>query len=113
MAKDKPMTALCTYRVKPGGEKDFLKLLNAHWPTLHRLGLVSDEPRLVFRGHDSEKTTFFVEIFAWKDDRIFKKAHEYPEVMALWEPMEAMCEKRNGYPACEFPHVEPLELPRA
>jgi hypothetical protein len=95
-----------------GAEKEFLKLLTAHWPTLNRLGLVHQEPRLVFRGKDGEKTTFFVEIFAWKNGRIFKRAHEYPEVTALWEPMEKMCEKRNGYPACEFPHVESLELPR-
>jgi hypothetical protein len=48
-------------------------------------------------------------VFAWKD-RGFEVAHKHPEVLALWEPMEQMCEARNGHPATEFPHYTDLAL---
>jgi hypothetical protein len=37
-------------------------------------------------------------------------AHQHPEVLALWEPMEQMCEARGGHPATEFPHYAVLAL---
>ena len=37
-------------------------------------------------------------------------AHEHPEVMAIWEPMDKLTEKRNGRPNMEFPHVQPLAV---
>jgi hypothetical protein len=94
---------VCTYRVKAGYEKDFIGLLERHWPTLRKLGLVHEQPRMALQGHDTDKTSCFVEVFAWNDHG-FEVAHQHPEVLALWEPMEQMCEARNGHPATEFPH---------
>src|SRR5438270_12304137 len=108
-AKGAPEVALCTYRVKPGKERQFLKLLAVHWPTLKKVGLVAPRPRLLFRGRDQGAKTFFVEIFAWKNSGAARFAHQFPEVMAIWEPMEQLCEERLGRPAMEFPHVQPLE----
>jgi hypothetical protein len=34
-----------------------------------------------------------------------QRAHEHPEVLAIWEPMDTLCEQRNGKPNMEFPHV--------
>jgi hypothetical protein len=109
MPKSTPQIVVCTYRVKVGREQDFIALLKRHWPTLKKLGLVDDQPRLALRGHDTDQTSCFVEIFAWKD-RGFEVAHKHPEVLALWEPMEAMCEARGGHPATEFPHYSILAL---
>ena len=109
MAKTNDQVVLCTYRVKAGCEKEFIGLLKRHWPTLRRLGLVHEQPRLALRGRDSEKTACFVELFAWKE-RGFEVAHQHPEVLALWEPMEQMCEARGGHPATEFPHYAVLAL---
>jgi hypothetical protein len=100
---------VCTYRVKIGREQDFIALLERHWPTLRKLGLVHEQPRMALEGRDTDKTPCFVEIFAWKD-RGFEVAHEHPEVLALWEPMEQMCEARDGRPATEFPHYSVLAL---
>ena len=85
-----------------------MELLKLHWPTLNRLGLVNEQPRLILRGKDSEATTCFAEIFSWKKDG-FRIGHQHPEVIALWEPMEQMCEARLGQPATEFPHFELVE----
>jgi hypothetical protein len=107
MAKTSDSVVVCTYRVKAGREKEFVELLKRHWPALRKLGLVHEQPRLALHGHDTDKTSCFVEVFAWKD-RGFQLAHQHPEVLALWEPMEQMCEARDGRPATEFPHYSAL-----
>jgi hypothetical protein len=108
MAKTSDQVVVGTYRVKPGQEKDFIGLLKRHWTTLRKLGLVHEQPRMALQGRDTDKTSCFVEVFAWKD-RGFEVAHKHPEVLAIWEPMEQMCEPRDGRPATEFPHYAILE----
>ena len=109
MPKTNDQVVVCTYRVQIGREQDFIALLGRHWPTLRKLGLVHEQPRLELQGRDTDTTSCFVEIFAWKD-RGFEVAHKHPEVLALWEPMEQMCEARDGRPATEFPHYSVLAL---
>jgi quinol monooxygenase YgiN len=101
-----PSTVHCTYRVKSGNESEFLKLLERHWPTLQRLGCVTDEPARIYRGADERGRPFFVEIFHWKSDDAFARGRQHPEVLAIWEPMDGLCEPRDGRPNMEFPHVE-------
>ncbi|HMG25860.1 MAG TPA: hypothetical protein VKH36_03510, partial [Acidimicrobiia bacterium] len=97
------------YRVRPDGEADFLELVGRHWPLLHDLGVVTDDPALVFRSVASPPTV--VEIFTWLYEG-FSRASEHPDVLAIWEPMEQLCEERDGRPALEFPHFEPVALAR-
>jgi hypothetical protein len=104
------MTAICTYRIKPGKEDDFVTLLRRHWPTLREAELAADTPSQVFRGADESGGTFFVEILIWRDEKMPNRAHELPAVMAIWEPMGMCCEARLGRPAMEFPQVEALPL---
>jgi hypothetical protein len=98
-------TVICTYRVRAGAEADFSGLVNRHWPTLHGLEVVTDEPAQLFRSVGSPAT--FVEIFTWVDGG-FSRAREHPDVLAIWEPMEQLCEERDGSPAMEFPHFSSL-----
>jgi hypothetical protein len=109
MAKTNGQVVVCTYRVKSGSEQDFIGLLKRHWPTLRKLGLVHEQPRMALEGRDTHQTSCFVEVFAWKD-RGFEVAHKHPDVLAIWEPMEQMCEPRDGRPAMEFPHYDVLAL---
>jgi hypothetical protein len=99
-------TVVCTYRVQRNQEDAFLALLRRHWPTLKSLGLVTDEPAKVLRSCDQPTT--FVEIFTWADKGA-EEAHEHPDVLAIWEPMEKLCEDRDGRPAMEFPHFEAVQ----
>jgi len=96
-------TVICTYRVRPDGEERFAELLNHHWCTLHALGFVTDERPLVFRSIDHGLT--YVEIFTWVEGG-FGQAHEHPDVLAIWEPMESLLEERDGRARWEFPHFE-------
>lgn len=103
-------TAVCLYRVRPGKEDDFIALLARHWPALHALGLVTDDRPQHYRGAERDGRPLFVEIFTWKSDDASRIAHEHPEVMAIWEPMDQLTEQRAGRPNMEFPHVRPLAI---
>lgn len=111
MTQDKPQTVICRYKVKPGKAGDMVELLKKHWPALHAAGLTTDDRPLVYRSissgkasgrHDAPDT--FVEIFSWKSARAPEVAHQTPEIMAVWEPMGAICEDM------EFPHFEAVDL---
>lgn len=97
MAKE---TVLCTYRVRPETEAQFLELLREHWSTLRDLEFVTDEEPLTLRGIDD---LTFVEIFTWVDGG-FARAHEHPDVLTIWERMDPLLEERDGRPKWEFPH---------
>jgi hypothetical protein len=104
MAKE---TVICTYRVRPVSEDAFLKLLATHWSTLHALGFVTPEHSLVFRSLDEPPT--YVEIFTWVEGG-FERAHNHPDILAIWEPMEPLLEERDGHARWEFPHFQPVSL---
>lgn len=101
-------TVICTYRVRPPDEDRFTGLLARHWTTLHALGFVTDDAPQVFRGTDGGLT--YVEIFTWVDGG-FEQAHEHPDVIAIWEPMEPLLEDRDSRPRWEFPHFARVALP--
>lgn len=105
-----PATVMCTYRVQAGKEA-FMKLLSRHWRPLHRLGLATDDRPLVFKGMDPGNKPYFVEIFVWRDGNAPNTAHMNPEVMAVWEPMGALVEERDGEKSIEFPHVQRVTVP--
>ncbi len=98
-----PMMTLCRYWVKPEQEEAFLGLLRAHWPLFRRLELVEEGPHLVLRGKEQERV-FYLETFPWKSKGAMHRAHEHPEVGALWGQMAACCT------SMEFPTVEEVEL---
>ncbi len=103
-----PSKVICQYRVKRGNEQEFEKLLKNHWPTLRKLELVTDEPSQHFKGEEQDNgEPIYFEIFDWLDGAM-DRAHEHPEVMAVWEPMDQLCETRGGKPNMEFPHVAAL-----
>jgi hypothetical protein len=101
--------ALCTYRVKENEAQKFVSLLRQHAPTLRRLGLVTEEPSLLFHGQDESGKSFFVEVLHWKFEKGPSVAEQTPEVLAIWEQMGQCTESRLGRPSMEFPLVEQLD----
>jgi hypothetical protein len=89
MPKSKPVTMLVSYFPKPRQEKQLLRLLEKHWPTLNRLGLVSPVPPQIWLATDKRtRKRFLIEMFQWKDSRASERAHQLAEVRAIWSPME-------------------------
>jgi hypothetical protein len=78
---------LCLYRVKPGREEEFKRLLKQHWTTLQQAGLATDQPAKLMLGSTKEGKNTFIEMFQWKNYEAPGIAHQSAEVMALWGPM--------------------------
>ena len=102
---------ICQYHVKPGHEAEMEALLAKHWPTLREAGLASEVPPTIYRGLPSGKPDdqhgaagVYIEIFSWSSPEGPRVAHEMPAVMAVWEPMGAICSHMD------FPSFERLEL---
>ena len=94
-------TVICTYRVRADGREEFIELLRRHWPTLHELGGVTDEPARIYRSLEP-KDPRIVEILTWLEGGM--RVADHPDVVAIWERMEQLCESGDGQPAMSFPH---------
>jgi quinol monooxygenase YgiN len=93
MASSEPVPTLVIYRPKPGAEPALEALIRKHIPTLRGLGLLGTGQSAAFRAEDKRAgRAAYVEIFDWKDGRASDVAHQTPEVMAIWEPMEPLLE---------------------
>ncbi|MBK7860244.1 MAG: hypothetical protein IPJ65_16845 [Archangiaceae bacterium] len=102
--KSRPQDVLCIYRVKPGKEASFKKLLKKHGPALQGAGL-STKKQTIWRAESGRKPgVIYVELMQWKDASSASSAHQMPEVMAVWEPMGNHCS------AMEFLDLEPADL---
>src|SRR5262245_24933492 len=66
-AKDPPETVIVTYRAKTGKEAQLEKAIQNHWATIKRLGMVTGDLHMLFRGEDEPGKTMFVNILTWKD----------------------------------------------
>lgn len=100
-------TVIGTFRVRADAEAEFTDLLSRHWPVLHELGFVTDEPSVIYRATDGGLT--YVEIFTWIQGG-YEQAREHPAVLAIWGPMDALLEERAGQPKWDFPHYERVSL---
>ena len=63
-----------------------------HWPTLHRLGFVTDDPLVMFRSTDDPPV--YVEIMTWEAEGM-RPAHDHPDVIPIWEAFKAWIEERS------------------
>lgn len=103
MSKSDTVRMLVTYRPKPGKEQELRELLDTHWPTLRRAGLTGPEPARVWRASDKRaRTSYFVEMFEWKDAEASAAAHRHPDVLRIWDHMEAVLDD------LQLAEIEPL-----
>jgi hypothetical protein len=94
--------------VKPGMENQYAELSAKTWAIYRRLDLVLEKPHVVVRGVDADGLPYFVEIFTWKSPEI--PDHAPPEVRAVWQQLESVCEKRNGRPGIDFTEVTAVQI---
>ena len=101
-----PVTVIAQYRVRPGVEAEFLKVVEGHWAALRELELVTDRPVEVYLGAEKGiDGPLVVEIFEWVDADASSLAHTHPRISGTWERMGPLCEERGGRPRFEFPTV--------
>lgn len=100
-----PVTTLVWYYPKSGRAEELSRLVAGHWPTLHRLGLATDQPGQVWRAQDKRTgEPFLVELFQWRRSIASEVAHQTPEVMAIWETMGPLLE------SMKLAQLDPLSL---
>jgi len=99
-AAPKPETVMVTLLAKPGSEAALAKVLDRHWETARKLNLVRESSHLAYSGSNAPGTTFFVEIFTWRDGNI--PDHAPSEIQAIWAEMNQLVEARAGTPGLRF-----------
>lgn len=82
------MMVIACYRPKPDKAADVLALMKTHMPVLRAEGLVSNGPSLCGRAADGT----FVEVFTWKSEAAVDAAHENPQVLAMWDKFNEVCD---------------------
>ncbi len=87
-----PISVLCIYRIRPGMEGEFQKILDRHWTVLNEQGLVTGVPARIQCGANKDGRVTFVESFQWKDRASSGRAHENPAILAVWTPMGELAE---------------------
>ena len=80
--------SVAAYRPKPGKETELLAVIADRLPLLRGLGLATERPAVLMRSRDG----VIIQVSEWADGGAIDKAHETPEVLALWERFGACCE---------------------
>jgi uncharacterized glyoxalase superfamily protein PhnB len=81
-------TVIACYRPRPGQEAALTALVHAHVPALRALGLATDRAPYTLRAADGT----VVEVFEWSSVDAITRAHELPQVQAMWAAFGAACE---------------------
>ena len=103
-------TVICQYRPRAGKVDELLDLIRRHRVTYTDLGLATDRPEEVYVGHDQDGSgSLVVAIFQWIDAEAPQRAHQHPQIGALWEQMETLVEDRAMGPGMIFPHFDVKE----
>lgn len=102
-----PETVHVTYHVQAGKLDEFLKVLKDHFPACRKNALVHAEPHLILTGKEDGGKPSVIEILTWRDgDAPDSVAEKYPEILAIWNKMSALVEKRGGKPGIEIDQME-------
>jgi hypothetical protein len=100
-------TVHIAYHVQPGKLDEFLKAVAEQYPACVKLGLVLATPHLVMTGKEDGGKPVVIEVLTWRDgDAPDSVAQTYPQVLAIWNRMNALVEKRGGRPGIEIDPVE-------
>jgi hypothetical protein len=76
----KNLTVFVLYRAKPGKLGQLRAKLGGHAPVLRQKGLLSEQPEIIIDLGEA----CFMEIVEWKSEDSAERAHDMPEVQAIW-----------------------------
>ena len=103
-------TVICMYRPRADARDDLLELIRRHRAACTELGLVTDRPEEVYVGGDQDGSgPLIVSMFQWVDAEAVRRAHQHPQIGAIWEQMETLVEDRPMGPGMAFPHFSVKE----
>ena len=107
-SESSPEVVIALYRPHEGKDADLRALIDEHLPTLQRLELITNRPSILMRAEDGT----YLEVFEWCDGDAARRAHEHPEVAAVWERMAQVADlpELGSLPEANrrFPHFRPV-----
>jgi len=71
---------IAAFKPKPGREADLLAVIKDRLPLLRRLGLSTAREAVLMRTREG----VIIEVSEWVSEEAIAKAHQTPEVLALW-----------------------------
>ena len=80
--------SIAAFRPKPGKEDELLSVIASRLPLLRSLGLATERENITMRSADG----VIVDVSEWVDEEAIARAHQTPEVLAMWERFDACCE---------------------
>ena len=78
---------IALFKPKPGKEEQLQAVINDRLPLLRRLDMATDRPNITMRA----KNGTILDVSEWVDDDAIDRAHEHPEIHALWARFEECC----------------------
>ncbi len=80
--------SVASFRPKPGKEEELRQVIADRLPLLRRLGFATDREAILMRSRDG----VLIQVSEWSSDEAIAKAHETPEVLAMWDRFAACSE---------------------
>lgn len=80
--------SVAAFRPRAGKESELLAVIADRLPLLRRLGLATDRPEITMRAAGG----VIVHISEWTSSEAIDRAHQTPEVLALWSRFDACSE---------------------
>lgn len=82
------LISIAAFRAKPGKERDLMQVLDDRLPLMRKLSFATDRAEVRCRSHDGVVIT----ISEWASAEAIERAHQNPEVHALWTRFADCCE---------------------
>jgi quinol monooxygenase YgiN len=99
---------MALYRPKSGKTNELKDILKVHIPTLLEEGLITNRELLTLQAADGT----IIEIAEWKSNEAIEKAHQSPNVIAIWDKISSVSELTSLSSLAEskelFPNFKPL-----
>ncbi len=77
--------SVAAFKAKPTKEEELLQVIADRLPLLRRLGLATERPAILMRSREGA----VIQICEWANNEAIEKAHQTPEVLALWDRFDA------------------------
>jgi quinol monooxygenase YgiN len=77
--------SVAAFKAKPGKHEELLAVIADRLPLLRQLGLGTSRAPILMQSRDGT----VIQISEWAGDEAIAKAHETPEVLAMWERFAA------------------------
>jgi hypothetical protein len=106
----KPEIVFALYKPHAGKDAALLRAVAGHLPVLRRLELITARPPIIVRAKDGT----IIEVFEWASGDAAHKAHQHPEVAAVWETIGESADIATlaglAEAGARFPHFEPVTV---